>query len=259
MLPYLHTAGHIHYEKSAHIYAQQMGELPSRMPPHEYNKFTSEGFFTVRRKNEFWGGIWTDLSIEHHRMRALKTKGGLSRGRGISESTLEYFVAAFPACLKLCNALEELCGIKAGSSEQHVELRDFRRTRDFRDVTVLLSWRKEHSPWDVDCLRSLASGVVGDDSINCDQAEYVCLGAIKLIIGSNPAEVKLTQKNRVKYLSAVARSILIRYDVIEVNSHHLLMRIVCAMKTENELKHYFSYELSPRPPAKMILRKLLYK
>ncbi|KAJ8865571.1 hypothetical protein PR048_033091 [Dryococelus australis] len=127
--------------------------------------------------------------------------------------------AAFPVCLKLCNTLEELSGIKAGSYEQHIELRDSRRTRDARDVAVLLSWLKEHSPWDVDYLRSLASGVVGYNSINCNQAEYVGLGAIKCIIGSTFGEVKLMQKNRVKPLSAVARSILIRDDVVELFSY----------------------------------------
>ncbi|KAJ8881715.1 hypothetical protein PR048_018201 [Dryococelus australis] len=55
MLPCLHAAGHFRYAKLAHIYVQQMEELPSQMPPHEYNKFILEGFFTVRRKNEFWG------------------------------------------------------------------------------------------------------------------------------------------------------------------------------------------------------------
>ncbi|KAJ8872560.1 hypothetical protein PR048_026166 [Dryococelus australis] len=117
------------------------------------------------------------------------------------------------------------------------------------ELWILMLNIQEHSPWDVDCLRSLASGVVGDDSINCDQAEYVGLDAVKRIIGSNFGEVKLTQKNRVKPLSAVARSILIRDDVVEVNFHQLFMQIVCVMKTENDLKHYISYELSPRPPA----------
>ncbi|KAJ8881722.1 hypothetical protein PR048_018208, partial [Dryococelus australis] len=70
-------------------------------------------------KNEFSGGLWTDFSIEYDLMSALKTKEGLTRGRGVTESTLAYFLAAFPVCLKLCNALEELSGIKAGSSEQH--------------------------------------------------------------------------------------------------------------------------------------------
>ncbi|KAJ8892642.1 hypothetical protein PR048_005223 [Dryococelus australis] len=132
---------------------------------------------------------------------------------------------------------QDLPDIKAELSEQHVELRDSRRTRDARIIAVLLTLFKEPIPWDVDCLQSIASGVVGDDSINCDQAEYFGLGAMKCIIGSNFGEVKLTQKNRVKPLSAVARSILILDDVVVVNSHQLFMRIVYVMKTENDLKH----------------------
>ncbi|KAJ8885195.1 hypothetical protein PR048_011391 [Dryococelus australis] len=162
-------------------YLRQMEKLPSRMPPHEYDKFKSEGFFTVQRKNEFWGRVWADLSIDQYLMRTLKTKGVLTRGRGITENTLLYFVAASPICLKLCNALEELSGIKAGSSEQHVELRDSRRTRDSRDDAVLLSWFKD---------------------------------------------------THLGMLTAC-------------NHLHL---VLSTMMTENYLKHYISYELSPRPP-----------
>ncbi|KAJ8878188.1 hypothetical protein PR048_022656 [Dryococelus australis] len=197
------------------------------MPPYEYKKCTSEGFFAVRRKNEFWGGVWIDLTIEQDLMCALKTKGELTRLCGITESTLAYFVAAFLVCLKLHNVLEELSGIKTGSSDQHVELKYSCRTRDARDVAVLLSWLKEYSPWDVDCLPSLAL------------SEIIVLTVIK----------QNMLKNRVKNLSAVARSILIRDDGVELNSQQLFIRIVCVMKTENVLEHYYSYELSPRPPA----------
>ncbi|KAJ8876081.1 hypothetical protein PR048_023990 [Dryococelus australis] len=140
---------------------------------------------------------------------------------------LRLFIRAescFSCIPEVVQCLGGASGIKAGSPEQHVELRDSCRTRDARDVAVLLSCLKDHSPWNVDCLRSLASGVIGDGSINSDQAEYVGLGAIKRIIGSNFGEVKLTQKNRVKPLSAVARSILIQDYVLEVNSHQLFMR-----------------------------------
>ncbi|KAJ8868384.1 hypothetical protein PR048_029900 [Dryococelus australis] len=243
MLPYLHAAGHIHYTKSAHLYVQQMEELPSRMSTHEYNKLTSEGFFTVQRKNEFWGGSRILYVLS-------KLKGDLQEGVESQKVHLCIFCSCFSCMPEVVQYLGGAFWHQSGSSEQHVELRDSHRTRDARDVAVLLSWLKEHSPWDVDCLRSLASGAVGDDSISCDQAEYVGLGATKHIIGSTFGEVKLTQNNRVKPLSAVARSILIRDDnVVEINSHRLFMWIVYVMKTENDLKHYFSYKLSPRPPA----------
>lgn len=44
MLPYFHSAGHILYAKSAHLYAQQMYELESKLSPSEFIRFTSEGF-----------------------------------------------------------------------------------------------------------------------------------------------------------------------------------------------------------------------
>ena len=35
MLPHFHAAGHIAYAKSAHLYTQQMLELPHKMPAEE--------------------------------------------------------------------------------------------------------------------------------------------------------------------------------------------------------------------------------
>ncbi|KAJ8889465.1 hypothetical protein PR048_008964 [Dryococelus australis] len=102
ILPYLHTAGPFHYAKSAVLYVQQMEELPSLTPSHEFNIFTSEGFFTLWRKNNLW------------------REGG-----------------PFPHAL--CNNLEKLSGIKTGSSQQHVQLRDCHRTSVAHDVVVLLS------------------------------------------------------------------------------------------------------------------------
>ncbi|KAJ8886428.1 hypothetical protein PR048_012639 [Dryococelus australis] len=85
----------------------------------------------------------------------------------------------------------------------------------------------------------------------CDNLHLVLSEMIVLIVIKKYMLVlaQLLQKNRVKPLSAVARSILIRDDAVEVNSHQLFKRIVYVMKTENDLNHYLSYILSPRPPA----------
>ena len=49
MLPYLHAAGHLSYAKSAHLYVQQMEDLPHKMSEDDYNTFTKEGYITIRR------------------------------------------------------------------------------------------------------------------------------------------------------------------------------------------------------------------
>ena len=63
MLPYFHAAGHLQYAKSAHLYVQQMCDLQQVMNPDEYEQYTQQGYFTVRRTDRFWSGLWTDMTI----------------------------------------------------------------------------------------------------------------------------------------------------------------------------------------------------
>ncbi|ELU09791.1 hypothetical protein CAPTEDRAFT_191620 [Capitella teleta] len=62
--------------------------LQSTMNETEFGKFTKDGYFTIRRKDHLWGGIFSDQSIERNLMRLLKTSGGMTRGRGITDSSL---------------------------------------------------------------------------------------------------------------------------------------------------------------------------
>ncbi|GBL98623.1 hypothetical protein AVEN_19683-1 [Araneus ventricosus] len=64
MLVHLHAAGHIHYGKSAHLYYQNMSNLKTSLSDQEFERFVSEGYFTVRRSDKFWCGVWTDITIE---------------------------------------------------------------------------------------------------------------------------------------------------------------------------------------------------
>ncbi|CAH1100906.1 unnamed protein product [Psylliodes chrysocephalus] len=95
MLPFFHAAGRNHYAKSAHAYLQLMLEFDNRMPKEEYDKFVASGYFTIRRTSKFWSGIWTDLTIEQVLMRSMKVEGGLTRGRGLTHSTIARWVIQF--------------------------------------------------------------------------------------------------------------------------------------------------------------------
>lgn len=64
MIPYFHAAGHLNYAKSAHLYYQDMLTLQEKMDPEEFVKFTTQGYFTIRRSDKFWCGIWSDMTIE---------------------------------------------------------------------------------------------------------------------------------------------------------------------------------------------------
>ena len=79
------ATGHIHYAKSSRLYIQQMLDLPNYYP-WLYQCFIEHGFHTVRRNSRYWAGLWTDLTIEQVMMQSIKSRGGLTRGRGLTES-----------------------------------------------------------------------------------------------------------------------------------------------------------------------------
>ena len=106
MIPHFHTAGHLQYAKSARFYLQQMNNLVHVMAPEQYTLFSDKGYFTIRRTNDFWSGNFSDPTIEQYLMRMLKTSGGMTHCRGITDSTIPTWVHALPQCVPVCQAME---------------------------------------------------------------------------------------------------------------------------------------------------------
>ena len=106
MLPYLAASGHNHYTKSVWVYLQQMSKLEDEHPD-VYRHFL-QGLHTVRRSNCLWAGLSTDLVIEQVLMRTLKTSGGLTRGRGMTEQQRLTWVMAMPVCAEVNRVMQDL-------------------------------------------------------------------------------------------------------------------------------------------------------
>ena len=84
MLPYFVASGHNLYGNSVYIYLQRMVKLQEKHP--EVYRHFSDGLHVVRRADPFWAGLSPDLVIEQVLMRSIKTTGGLTRGRGMTET-----------------------------------------------------------------------------------------------------------------------------------------------------------------------------
>lgn len=69
----------------------------------EYNKFCELGCFTVRRFNKFWSSVWSDTTIEQVLMRSMKSSGGLTHGRGITQSGLSKWILSTIALTDISN------------------------------------------------------------------------------------------------------------------------------------------------------------
>ncbi|KAL4100763.1 hypothetical protein QTP88_020794 [Uroleucon formosanum] len=132
--------------------------------------------------------------------------------------------------------------------EQHVDARLSRISRDTNDLNILLKWFSSHPPFlELNEIISISTGVIGDTTINCHNAYEIGLIEMKKIIGQTYGTVKLKRSNRVLPIAILNSSIRIREEIISIDPLFIFQRI-SIMKTSNEeLKSYFEYELSPYP------------
>ena len=145
MLPFLAAAGHNNYTKSAYLYLQNMSKLRSKNP--EVNQHFLDGLHIARRSDRYWAGLPLDLMIEQVLMRSVKTTGGLTRGRGMSEIQHLVWLLSRPACSEVNLAMQDLLGITYQTSVQHKDLSESRQEKDHADSTVLMSFIAERNPF----------------------------------------------------------------------------------------------------------------
>ena len=169
MLNLFAATGHINYAKSARLYLQVMFELPT-CHPWLYQCFIKQGFHTVRRSSRYWAGLWTDLTIEQVIMLSIKSRGGLTRGRGVTETVRLQWIYSMHKCAGIHDAMTTITNLKHKTSEQHIELGISRSKRDFEDLSNIQEWFNLHEPFNLNepRLRSLSSGLTaaGGDGVN---------------------------------------------------------------------------------------------
>ena len=71
-------------------------------------------------------------------MRALKSRGGLTRGRGFTESVELTWVYTMHRCASINQAMCNLTGLHHQTSEQHVEMGRSRVRRDMQDQQKII-------------------------------------------------------------------------------------------------------------------------
>ncbi|KAB0797138.1 hypothetical protein PPYR_08132 [Photinus pyralis] len=251
MLPYFHAAGHLPYAKSCHLYVQNMLACKHSMHPEDYRRLTKEDCNVVRRNDKYWSGTPLDMIIEQELMRRMKTSGGLTHGRGITDSTLSRWISGMPQCLQVSEALENFSGVITLTSEQHVELRSSRIERDQQDLRKLFDWLEIRNPFNPDIkeLMSISSGVVANSDVNCDKAAEIGEKVISRIIGTNYNVLRLKRNDKVRSLLSGSSSVKINGEQKTVDPALLFSRILCSASSPEEIKQCFKYELAAWSPS----------
>lgn len=258
MLPYFAAAGHNNYAKSVHIHLQQMNQLKMQHP-NVHEKFIL-GYHVIRRSNRFWGGLSPDLVIEQVLMRSIKTTGGLTRGRGMSEAQRAQWLLSMPACAEVNIAMQEFMETTYATSEQHKESTDARQKKDEVDSLLILGLLQERNPFINDpLLRNIVSGVTADQTVNAQNAAEVGRMILEDMVGKNVMEYTFKKKNQVVTLD---HRVLVKVngERLHVDSQLLFQRLmVAAPDVMDNIENLFQYELCSPPPSLFETNGLLRK
>lgn len=252
MLALFAATGHVNYAKSARLYLQQMRSLEINYP-WLHKQFMENGFHCIRRSEKFWAGIWTDLAIEQTLMRSIKSRGGLTRGSGMTESVRLVWVSTLHECSTVRQAMNVVTGAVQKTSEQHVELSSSRVRRDNEDLGRVSSWLDQFNPLQVsdNRLRSLSSGLAASDGdgVNCDEAEIVGSAIQKRLDGVTVDKASIPRSQQVKSLQHLQQKTKINNETVPIDPSLLFVRLVVLLERKEDMDRYFDYELTPVPTS----------
>ena len=251
MLNIFAASGHINYAKCARLHLQDMLQLPSQYP--WVDKMFYKGYHTVRRSDHYWAGLWSDLIIEQCLMRSLKTQGGITHGRGVSESVRMVWLSSTHRLASVRNAMSSLTGQYHGTNEQHIDLTNSRILRDNKDLMTLIDWFDAHEPFNanVPALRSLSSGLTAteDDNVNCDNVEEVGRKIQKKLDNVCMEDATIKRSDQVKTLISLQPGIKMDDKTVHIDPLILFARLTALLQRDDESTDKFRYELTPEPTS----------
>ena len=247
MLPYLAASGHNNYTKSAWVYLQRMSNLQDEYP-HVYEHFVN-GLHVVRRSDRYWAGLSSDLVIEQVLMRSMKTSGGLTRGRGMTEQQRVTWLLSMPACAKMNEAMQELTGVNCNTGEQNKDITRARQKRDRKDTNTVLRYLQERSPFILDTsLQNICTGVNAHSTVNVDKAKDVGKAILADMEGKTAAEHTFKRNKQAVTLDTKS-TVKIDGVMVQIDPQLLFQRLTIAAKTTDSMEDVFRYELCSYPPA----------
>ena len=246
MLNLFAATGYVHYAKCGRLYLQKMLDLEITFP-WVHAKFKEGGFHTVHCSERFWAGLWTDLTIEQVMMRSIKSQGGLTRGRGITESVRTLWINTAHRCSSVHDAMTSL------TSDQHIEIGISRRKKDTEALKKLVDWFENNNPFDPNypALRSLSSGITTspEDNINYDGVEIVGKSIQNKLDTLSTEECKIKRTDQVKTLVHLHNGIKVDGNTVHINLSVLFSRLILLVKKEANRTKYFVYSLTPEPAS----------
>lgn len=257
MMPFLASAGHNLYVKSLNVYLQKMDRLMKNHPG-IHKCFIEDGLQVVRRSDDFWAGLPPDLVIEQTLMRSIKTTGGLTRGRGMSEAQRLVWVMSNHVTSEVNLAMQQLTKVNYATSEQHKDLQPARLKRDVSDTLEILSLLELRSPFSgSEGLVNIVNGVTANASANVDNAKEVGRSILKKMEGEKVIGFSFKKKSQAVLMDSKSTLKLNDEETVKIDPQLLFQRLVIAGTQAEQLPEALEYELCGYPPALFETRNVL--
>ena len=204
----------------------------------------------IRRSDRYWAGLSSDLIIEQVLMKGIKTTGGLTRGRGMSEVQRLVWLLSMHACAEVNQDMHDLSGVNYTTNEQHKDSTKARQDRDQQDTCKVLHFLEDRNPFTVDAsLQSITTGVTASPAVNVDKAKKIGQDIMKSMVGQDAFDKSFKRKNQAVTL-AQDKGVTINGDSLQVDPQILFQRLIAIKdRFEVETCQLFKYEMSSHPAA----------
>ena len=184
--------------------------------PYVCAKF-QERYHVVRRSDRFWAGLSTALAIEQVFMRSLKTTGGLTWGRGMTELQTTVWLLSNPTCAEVNRAMQEVTNVVYEANEQHKETSQVRLRRDFKDSLKILQFVIARNPFDNRKeLTGIDTGEIAIATVNVDQAKKIASDILESMCG-NPTKYHTFEKKDTTVTVKVRSTVQTNGEIIAVD------------------------------------------
>ena len=114
------------------------------------------------------------LAIAQTLMRSVKTTGGPTRGRGITEIQRLVWLLSMPLTAEVNSSMQCLTEVAYVTNDEHKESSKSRIERDLKDTKTVLEFLEERNPFSPDTsLRNVVTGVTAAKSVYVDRAQEI--------------------------------------------------------------------------------------
>ena len=182
-------------------------------------------------------------------MRSLKTSGGLTRGRGMTEQQRLTWSLSMTACAEVNKDMQEMTGVGYNTGEQNKDMAKARQARDWKDTHIVLNYLQERNPFTSDTiLRNISTGVHAHNSVNVDKGKDVGNAILVSMEGKTAAEYSF-KKNKQAVTLDTKSAVTIDGIAVQTDPQLLFQRLTIAARATDTLEDVFKNELCSYPPA----------